>query len=471
MEENHIGNISDRDKRMMEIQRDKEKEAAKEKKKTPKRSLFLGQDKEAEQPEKKPASFESADKDAEKPVDTEVDDYSLEELSTEEKNVAAQQYIDQRGEDLREELSGVEHDSEAEAVVLADAALLELLTEKLENGEELTDENLDLATAEIARGLYISESGSNVLQETEEELLLDYENDQLPADAHPRVGLSHIGTELTGQNRSDVEPHVRQSQTVVEIPRSRGPDLLIGGLVGYMIGRRGGRIRTEAKLIPLQEKLAQEVKDLHEKIELSEQKIRSLTTRRIESDPDVSPTRIIERLEHRTNQRTASREHVSSASTESAPEKLTANIDTVSVPQLLEIARSISYEGVSVKQMFEAGRLDSVGLRRVVREYLRGGDYDHVLSRELKGVEYAHEQAAEHGRSHDGTSGLGGLAGLGVYAGSKDKESGGLPTRSMMSGVSRSNKTSPTDRISKPVNLAVIIGLLVSLVIIAVLNS
>lgn len=51
--------------------------------------------------------------------------------------------------------------------------------------------------------------------------------------------------------------------------------------------------------------------------------------------------------------------------------------------KLLELAGPISIDGVSVRDMFMVGRIDEVGLRRIVTELIRGGNVNEVVSREL----------------------------------------------------------------------------------------
>lgn len=53
---------------------------------------------------------------------------------------------------------------------------------------------------------------------------------------------------------------------------------LIGGLVGYLVGRRRGRIKTEKRLIPVQKKLEKQVKGLQEDIKKKESVIREKAT-------------------------------------------------------------------------------------------------------------------------------------------------------------------------------------------------
>lgn len=72
---------------------------------------------------------------------------------------------------------------------------------------------------------------------------------------------------------------------VIEAPTRRNGrrELLVGGLVGYLIGRRRGRIKTEKKLLPVQQSLERQVKDLSDQITARELKIRQLTAENLQN--------------------------------------------------------------------------------------------------------------------------------------------------------------------------------------------
>lgn len=52
-------------------------------------------------------------------------------------------------------------------------------------------------------------------------------------------------------------------------------------------------------------------------------------------------------------------------------------------PKLLELAHAIRVDGVSAYEMFTAGRIDETGLRRIVAEFMRGGNIGEIASQEL----------------------------------------------------------------------------------------
>ncbi|TXG76005.1 hypothetical protein E6P97_04470 [Patescibacteria group bacterium] len=211
------------------------------------------------------------------------------------------------------------------------------------------------------------------------------------------------------------------------------PYVLAGGVVGYLIGRRRGRIKTEKKLKPIQQRLETQVGDLQFQLALREAKIRKLAYEKAISHPHIHaalPKRLKELQElqkanlkkadfERTDMRGLTKESVKRANrgekimtaglaekiirmTErerrtdnptdavaAAGEKPRSRTELTSakdmaLADLLTIAEQIPVEDHSLRVLYRTGRISQHGLRRVIEAYLRGERFDRVLFEELK---------------------------------------------------------------------------------------
>lgn len=241
---------------------------------------------------------------------------------------------------------------------------------------------------------------------------------------------------------------------------SHWPYVLTGGVVGYLIGRRRGRIKTEEKLLPIQKSLESEVQDLQWQVASREAKVRALAYERaktkliLDAEPksELAPTKMHEQTsEHSDTEAADSTESqnqeympdqdrqngqnkeisnnddfaINSKFTEpgieSSPSfipvpalefndnsKLKAEqaiesryasgmakednselkeVSTMNNDEIMQIAKSISVEGVDLWRMYKLGRLTESGLRRVVSAYLNGEDIDAKLRENLQEYE------------------------------------------------------------------------------------
>lgn len=208
----------------------------------------------------------------------------------------------------------------------------------------------------------------------------------------------------------------------------RGQDLLAGGVVGYMIGRRGGRKRAEARLNPKIEELETEVaaakKNLSEK-ERKLQKIVAASFRR----PEIAPTEQKPTAEQRpATAQPETPEHTqpkpvrevlrravevpaylqntelgSKAETQTAPqttkqEVINAKVkrlETLSTPEILAEAQSFYAGGTNVRRLYETNQIDRKGLIYLVKEGYRGKDLRKAFERVELGRERQRERARE----------------------------------------------------------------------------
>lgn len=218
--------------------------------------------------------------------------------------------------------------------------------------------------------------------------------------------------------------------------------LLVGGVVGYLMGRRKGRIKTERKMAPVQQKLEREVKALHETIAVKEQYIRVQAAEKMQGVRERQERqRITEQLKaaavipaQRTE--TAPRQneaYAAAATAERSPapterivqqperfgrlvvesplaaaalagksaEQLTRTpallkqhkrIEQFTPSEIDKAAQKVKFEGVTLKELQDTKRLDERGVRRVLAEHLRGGNVNEVLAKELLEKELSFER-------------------------------------------------------------------------------
>jgi hypothetical protein len=176
---------------------------------------------------------------------------------------------------------------------------------------------------------------------------------------------------------------------------------LVGGIVGYLIGRRRGRIKTEKRLLPVQRKLEKDVKTIALQLQEREATIRRLSyeqprsahlapsERRTEAMPTTGklpesrlnlekPARI-ERLGKAIVQAELPREAAPSRLRDIPAER----VRTMDRRELLEMSEKVIVEGASLRQIYESHLIGERGLRRLLGEYLQGKDIRKDLRREM----------------------------------------------------------------------------------------
>lgn len=213
---------------------------------------------------------------------------------------------------------------------------------------------------------------------------------------------------------------------------------LLSGLIGYYFGTKHGRRKQESEMRPAQERLAKENKDLRDQVIAGERRIKSL--RRIQAEQtvvsveqpgappmqettaptlpqpesaDITPEPEAPSISAPSAEAAMPAAVAASSRQESVPPQApiaehkppeaapvrsspeTSQPETLSEPALLDLAEGIRFEGVNAKQMYEQNRLDKESLRRVVTEFIRGGNAEKVLAAELGTNEVVRAQSPE----------------------------------------------------------------------------
>ncbi|MDL2363205.1 MAG: hypothetical protein QFB86_02380 [Patescibacteria group bacterium] len=256
---------------------------------------------------------------------------------------------------------------------------------------------------------------------------------------------------------ANTAPNASGAPTEVIVDRrNTSSHLLLGGLTGYFVGRRRGRIKTEKKLLPTQAKLRKEVSSLRDQVQQKESVIRATTIkqaranklRRLERSSNTSavleaPQETVKphtmmpettkaavpagtenaRSSTKKELRVTDRKTFEQKAAESvkidqnrarkeqeapthlgkmivtaeavvaarpkreqnavAPEVTTKQIETLNRAELMRLSEKIVVGGTSLRQIYESKLVGEKGLRRLVREHLRGGDVKKVLRREI----------------------------------------------------------------------------------------
>lgn len=208
-----------------------------------------------------------------------------------------------------------------------------------------------------------------------------------------------------------------QTQNYSERRRGRAGDVLLGGIIGYLVGRRRGRIKTERKMRPIQQKLEKQVTALEQDITVKEQKLRHATaeqqhTPRQESavrpvpesaaqsneratpqanrSERLQPSRVETRLKAEKPQSAEQIGHMLVAA--EAPTAQEKKISAKAAPEsaatmartdLLEMSDTITVEGASLRKIYESRLISEKQLRRLVAEHLQGKDISKSLRHEM----------------------------------------------------------------------------------------
>jgi hypothetical protein len=216
-----------------------------------------------------------------------------------------------------------------------------------------------------------------------------------------------------------------------------GTALLVGAAVGYLVGRRRGRIKTEKQAAKVERKLTSQIRDLEQVVAEKEQRIRtvareayinsrsargvaseSLHSRRApntevtanvpsverESSRAVLPSsellgavtlKAVESLPTRTASETLVTEAVPAVETRkvSASEQpAKQSVETMSREELMEKAANVSVGATNLRRVYETHLVTEQGLRRLMVAHERGENVQQMLRQELVEKESSFER-------------------------------------------------------------------------------
>jgi len=360
---------------------------------------------EKEQPEAKKSLFEGMFDKPETETETSPQDAPEQEAETTELSSEDSQYaVEQIATERRAEVAEEPVDMTPEEVAAHEAAQ--------EFYDRIVDEGLDLETA-------ATETLAEVGPEDD-----DAEEDEATAPVAAAGGSSHTPPP-TGPNGGPTLPPNPNVPPVAPVPvtvaaansapipvthnvyipyydRSRAfGDVLVGGIVGYLIGRRRGRIKTEKKLLPVQKKLEREVTHLKQDLATKEGLIREAARARVRQvaspasqrrerplpAPELHRKPQLAPRQERIGKVLVAAETIREVRQEEAPrislDNAEKQVETLTRNELLTLSEKVIVEGSTLRNVYETHLISERGLRRLVTEYLRGGDVVRAFRREL----------------------------------------------------------------------------------------
>lgn len=264
-----------------------------------------------------------------------------------------------------------------------------------------------------------------------------------PGSPYPAFGNRYRSSSVASPNLPPAANEYYRSN------RAAAGQLLLVGLVGYLIGRRRGRIKIEKRLMPTQRKLERQVATLEQNMTLKEQQLVAAKARAVEAgttshetpvqnrskapaergQPGRQETRLglekPQRVEHLGQMVMAAeapraRSNVEAQRTAEKPRSIREAfkpeaVKTMRRAELLELSEKIVVEGASLRQIHESRLIGETQLRHLVSEYLQGKDIRRDLRREMIEHEIDYERdPLLRDRAHTGGDDQqgGGLRGL-----------------------------------------------------------
>lgn len=414
---------------------DKDKDKEKDK---PRKKWFGAEDepdKEAEKAKSKAESDDKADKESKKGKSKQsiVETEEFAKMTLEQKKTAlAKEYVENRSEELKEELNAVTEGSAEAIEISADLELIEALSEKLEHPEVIAEDAVEEAYQQIMDRL------DEIFNEQtdEDEPLPALEEDELEdeptQDEKPSIFARPRSKKNSPQSSPSVGPSPRQKRDPANVPprsdrpkaeqqpvspaENNGPklkevvptspflarqrrtgNLAVSEAVNQMISNKPEVLTPtpEAVLSSLPEGAERVVNPVKRSIEEKERRVRQFATKQIvgesifESSPKSDETEYQPPVPIESMRPVSYQERPTSTTTAQkrvTPEQ-SRDLAQSSTEQLLQIADKIKIDGTTLRSLYASNKIDRVGLTKVIKEALKGGDVKTALSKSTLGAE------------------------------------------------------------------------------------
>jgi len=174
-------------------------------------------------------------------------------------------------------------------------------------------------------------------------------------------------------------PVLRERRTVRTRTETKSPPSVFNGVVDYLVGRRHGRMSDTGQHEVIERKLTEEVKQLRLELSSHEAHVRELARNRTFEKKNKAPKSKPEKI----GKVIVEKDRPKSPEEKKVRELAGISAHTMELPELTKIAEEIPTGNSTLEKIYETHLVGEQGLRRVVAEFLRGGNYQKALKREL----------------------------------------------------------------------------------------
>ncbi len=263
---------------------------------------------------------------------------------------------------------------EGEELSEAEAEAAEIFLQKVEatgdidkSFEETIDELSEIEDSENAETKVI-----NLRQELSDEAMNKTEVKEETTDDPIPLPLTESYTSI---------PHTKNEKPRVEVINTHET-------VKELMSTRKPKVKSEAKIKPIKERLEREVKIIKEKIIERENVVERVARVYEESDNLASESKINElRNSVETVANVMLEPNLPIEKKAKGPESKKGSAaevaQSLSRAELLEMTDKVIIDGTSLRQIYEGHLIGEKGIRRIVAVYLRGGNIKRALRREL----------------------------------------------------------------------------------------